>query len=224
MKLTRLALLMVLGVAGACGGGGGGDADGGPPPGPDAGPDAAPMALGHDALGAYNGARMIAVWEESDAVLYRVTGDYLVMGGRECDPAVNYSFWTFTFLSPGTGVAIDVIYSMGTYTKFTRTENPEGKRLFTTEWIGSIEAVDTIAQIGYTDQPVGDMTWRTGATLEMYGGADPNWQAIPSPIWRVSKIHAPPGMPTETEEWLVTYWEEMGGHLVCDPAGMCSII
>jgi hypothetical protein len=220
IKLTRLASLSLLVLALSCGGGSGDDGDGGNTPGPDAGPDAMAMALGHDARGAYAGALMLAQWEQADEQLYRLTGDYLVFAGRETDPAQMSSFWTFSFISPSTGVTVDIVYSRGVYgPPYVSSTNPEGKRLVGDDWFGSIEAVNYLVQAGYTEPPAGDPNYRVGATLEM-----PPDTSIVDPVWRITKTYAPPGMPSMGEQWIVLYSTADGGIVVCDPGGNCILI
>jgi hypothetical protein len=219
MKPTRLASILLAATLGACGGGGG-DGDGGNSGGPDAGPDAMATALGHDALGAYHGAEMLAKWEQPDETLYRITGDYLSMSGRETDPSQFYSFWTFSFISPGTGVTVDVTYSNGMYGEpYISSSNPEGKRLIPDGWFGSIEAIDYIVQVGFVEPAPGDPDYRMAMTLEMAPDT-----TIVDPIWRITKTYVHPPDPSMGEQWLCLYSTPDDGVVVCDPSGACFLV
>jgi hypothetical protein len=206
-------LFVALCSLGGCGSDGS-SADAGP--GPDAWSDAGGQITGNTAKGVFPAAQQIALTEQPDAVLYRLQGERLVNGGREVDPAVLQSYWSFNFISPSTGIAIDVLYAGGIIDHSTRQDNPEGKRLFTTDWLDSSDAVDTLVDNGFQTPDPSDPYTLVGMRLEMYGGTDPDLSSIAEPIWRLNKVTAPPGMTPMGVEWWITYWSSMGAYLVCD--------
>jgi hypothetical protein len=228
-KLTRLASLSVLLLAAACGDsgtngdGGAGNAD--------AGGDAGPAITGHTAKGVYQEAlnQAIAIGEP-DMRLFRISGEDLIASGREVDPTYNQSFWSFVFVSPSTGTTVGGFYNLGVVTAdLLAPQNPEGLR-FLDEWIDSDVAIDKLIEAGLTDlldeELIGNGGgWTLNGTLEMYSGTSPDFLMAPQGLWRMYRIFDEPPLGDPVgEEWWVTLWEDQGGYVVCDPAGMCGVL
>lgn len=126
-NLTRLAsicfFLAACGDSGGSGDGGTGNGDGGPTG------DGGSQISGPTAKGVYPEVVARARQIQPDMRLIRIGGNKLMEGGREIDPELAQSYWSFIFVSPSTGTQVDYIYSQGTVTMGGMSMvNPEGQR------------------------------------------------------------------------------------------------
>lgn len=217
-----LAAAAWMALGGGCGGGHDGEADAAPA---DAsGPDAA-LLTGATAKGAYPGALAEAKARHADAVLFEVRGEKLNGGSGEVDTSILQSYWQYTFVSPGQGQAVYVLWAKEMFVVNESPRDVEGIRTITTDWVDSGDAIGKLvansSDTGYS--PPSDPYTTLSMHLAMYVGPDPTFQSIKEPIWRVAKINAPPGQTPTGQEWLVTYWSDQGGYLICIPTGDCFI-
>jgi hypothetical protein len=213
MKRTSLAFAFFCSILPACGG----DDDPGTA---DAGPEAdgPPVINTYTALDLYPSALQMAQTLQPDLVLYRLVGQKIGPTG-EVDMSTNQSYWSYTFLDLGNSKAVTVLYLMGDWVlDGPRDMNTETLRVITTEWLDSDDGINQLVAFGppFSLPDFEDQFQRLDMTLERFAGAPDNpLYNFPGPIWRVTKINAPPGQTPDTEEWL----------LICPPDNLqaCDI-
>ncbi|MSP17137.1 MAG: hypothetical protein EXR73_11125 [Myxococcales bacterium] len=185
--------------------------------------DAAPVPTGYTAKGGFAVALGEARARSADAVSFTVSGQHIVPSGGVIDPADAQSYWGYAFLDLGRGKRFDVLWLQDAFRVSEQTANTETSRTITTAWIDSDVALAKLDEAGFVLPGAGEPFTTVSMALAMYVGQSEDLQAIEEPIWRVTKVTAPPGETPQGEEWLVTHWAAMDGYLVCSPAE-CTIL
>lgn len=219
------AFVLAATVAAGCGGDDDDGGDGGAGA-ADAGPDAAPLITGSTAEGVYPAAYAEAQARFDDAVLYMLTGQRIGNAG-EVDVTTNQSWWSYAFVSPGQGMQVTAFWTEDAFTVGNPTAiDVESIRVITTDWINSDVALAKLAENGFVLPGPSDVYTTISMQLGMYVGISEDFLAIPDPIWKVTKITAPPAETPVGEEWWITYTtiQGMTGHVICTPTGDCSLV